>query len=124
MAKSLTEQGKTKTYTKKEVNQKKFLDIFTEKATNIKQTCAAIGISRSRYYEWYKEDIFKSKVDDIVEGLIDDVESQLYMNIMDGKESSIFFFLKTRAKHRGYIERQETEISGGITHDELEVKFI
>jgi len=90
--------------------QKLFLEHFETTATNIKQTCEKIGVSRSRYYEWYKVDTFKKLVDDIVEGLIDDVESQLYSNIMDGKEASIFFFLKTRAKHRGYVEKQEIDM--------------
>ena len=97
---------------KKIDNQNKFLSLFEKHATNIKRTCEAMGISRSRYYEWCKEDTFKKQADDIAEGLIDDVESQLFMNINEGKEASIFFFLKTRAKHRGYIEKQEVEMSG------------
>jgi hypothetical protein len=39
------------------------------------------------------------------ETMIDFVEMKLFENIQAGKEASIFFFLKTKAKHRGYIER-------------------
>jgi len=91
--------------------QKLFMSAFEKHSCNVKQTCTAAGVSRTQYYKWLKVDTFKKLVDDVVEGLIDDVESQLYMNIMDGKESSIFFFLKTRAKHRGYIEKQEIEMN-------------
>jgi hypothetical protein len=39
------------------------------------------------------------------ESMIDFAEMKLFENIQAGKEASIFFFLKTKAKHRGYIER-------------------
>lgn len=37
-------------------------------------------------------------------------ETKLLQNIKDGREASIFFYLKTQAKSRGYIEGRE--ISG------------
>jgi hypothetical protein len=43
----------------------------------------------------------------IKESTIDYVEGKLMENIKDRKEASIFFYLKTQAKHRGYIERSE-----------------
>ena len=39
------------------------------------------------------------------EAMIDFAEMKLFENIQAGKEASIFFYLKTKAKHRGYIER-------------------
>ncbi len=35
------------------------------------------------------------------------------LNIQAGKEASIFFFLKCRAKDRGYVERSEITGAGG-----------
>lgn len=93
------------------MNEDKFIEIFEAKAGNIKQTCKAVGIARSTYYEHYKTDTFKKRVDAVLEGMIDDAESQLHLNMMDGKETSLIFFLKTRAKHRGYIEKQEMDIT-------------
>lgn len=43
------------------------------------------------------------------EAMIDFTEQQLFKNIQGGKEASIFFYLKTKAKHRGYIERVGTQ---------------
>lgn len=37
----------------------------------------------------------------------DEAESQLLNNIRKGDNTAIIFFLKTQAKDRGYIERQE-----------------
>ena len=93
------------------MNEDKFIEIFEAKMGNIKQTCKALGISRQCYYDNYKIDTFKNRVDAVKEGLIDDTESMLYQNIFEGKESSIFFYLKTQAKHRGYIEKVE-EVQG------------
>jgi hypothetical protein len=39
------------------------------------------------------------------EAMIDFAEMKLFENIQAGKEASIFFYLKTKAKHRGYIEK-------------------
>lgn len=67
-----------------------------------------VGVNRTTYYKWLKEDQeFKTQVEQIDEYAIDFVESQLYKNIKEGKEASILFYLKTKAKKRGYIERTE-----------------
>lgn len=97
--------------------QKKFLTIFRDLGCNIAGTCKAMhNMSRQTYYNWKntsKE--FSSQVDDEMEGMIDYVESKLMANIRNEKEASIIFFLKTRAKHRGYVERQETVHEGEMT---------
>jgi hypothetical protein len=43
---------------------------------------------------------------------LDFTELKLHDNIKAGKEASIFFKLKTKGKHRGYIEKQEIQHSG------------
>ena len=51
---------------------------------------------------------------EVTEATIDMVEAELLKNIRAGKEASIFFYLKCKAKHRGYVERQEiTGADGG-----------
>ena len=68
--------------------------------------CKAIGIGRRTYYNWIEEDkTFKEDIDNINESLIDFTESKLLQNIKAGKEASIFFYLKCKAKNRGYMER-------------------
>jgi hypothetical protein len=39
--------------------------------------------------------------------MIDNVESVLYSKALAGEAWAVCFFLKTQAKHRGYVERQE-----------------
>ncbi len=64
------------------------------------------------YMERYA--VCKQAVKDARESMIDIAEGRLYQNINSGDNTAIIFFLKTQAKHRGYIERyeQKTEISG------------
>ena len=40
---------------------------------------------------------------------LDFAESALHNNIREGKETSTIFFLKTRGKKRGYIEKTEVD---------------
>ena len=94
---------------------KKFLKFYVANMGNVKQTCEAMNMSRQTYYKWFNtNDTFKMEAEAVFEGLLDTAESQLHMNIMEGKEASIFFFLKTRGKARGYIERVEQEIKATV----------
>lgn len=92
-------------------DKEKFLELLAKNAGNVSRACKALGCSRRAYYDWYKEDAFKFVVDEIQESLIDDAESQLQKLIKEGNPVSILFFLKTKAKSRGYIERQEQDIT-------------
>jgi hypothetical protein len=72
---------------------------------NITEACSRVGISRQTYYEWYHLDPdFKLEVETIPERIKDFVETALMKQIGSGIPSSTIFFLKTKAKDRGYIE--------------------
>ena len=92
-----------------------FLKALKETHGNITDACTASNVSRSAYYDW-----MEVTVDDIVEGVIDHVESKLFENINKNDTTSIIFFLKTRGKKRGYVERQEIDFENPITG----IKFI
>ena len=67
-----------------------------------------LGISRVQLYRIInKHPTVKEALIDAREEMKDYAESKLFTNIQEGKEASIFFYLKTQAKDRGYIERQE-----------------
>jgi len=76
--------------------------------------CKAAGVPRSTYYKWLKEDKeFKAQVTDIENIALDFGESQLHKQIGDGNTSATIFFLKTKGKKRGYIERNELDLTSG-----------
>ena len=61
----------------------------------------------SRYIREFPE--VKEAAEDAQEQLYDMVESKLYEKIEAGDLTAIIFFLKTRCKHRGYVEKPEIE---------------
>lgn len=74
----------------------------------VSSACETLGISRTTYYKYYNEDAeFKKQVDDIGEATIDFAESKLFELIKSGNTAATIFFLKTKGKKRGYVEKQE-----------------
>lgn len=81
----------------------------------VTSACKAVGISRQTHYNWLNDDLeYKAAVHSIDDIAIDFAESQLHQQIKNGEVSSTIFFLKTKGKKRGYVERQEiTGAEGG-----------
>ena len=74
--------------------------------------CKSVGIERNTHYNWIKEDEdYKAAVDSIQDITLDFAESQLHKQIKDGEVTSTIFYLKTKGKKRGYIERIENDLS-------------
>jgi hypothetical protein len=81
------------------------------------------GIARSTFYEWLNNDLnFAKEVADIQNVALDFAESQLHKQIGDGSTTATIFYLKTKGKNRGYIERQE--ITGAEGERLFQVKII
>lgn len=82
---------------------------------NASFTAQLLGIGRSTLYEWMeKHPIIKTWIHEAGEAQIDHVENKLFELINNGEIAATIFYLKTKGKTRGYIERQETHHSGGI----------
>ena len=107
---------------KKEHIKKKMLLESLENSLGIVSTaCTKANISRSSFYKWYKEDeVFKKKVDEIDNVKLDFVESQLFKNIQKEKERSIIFYLQHKGHKRGYIQKQNIN----LTSNDEEIKKI
>jgi len=76
----------------------------------VTQACKMVGVSRVTYYDYYNNDPeFKKQIDEIQNVALDFAESQLHKQIRDGSTSATIFYLKTKGKNRGYIERQEIQ---------------
>ena len=91
--------------------KKGMLEALTKSLGIVSTACETVGISRTTYYKYYNEDTeFKSQVNDIGDLAIDCAESKLFELIKAGNITAIIFFLKTKGKKRGYVERQELDI--------------
>ena len=111
---------------KKEHIKKKMLIESLENSLGIVSTaCSKVNISRSSFYKWYKEDEeFRKKVDEIDSVKLDFVESQLFKNIQNLKEKSIIFYLQHKGHKRGYIQKQNINLTSNeekINKIEIEI---
>mgnify|MGYP003113694102 CR=1 FL=1 len=108
---------------KSDTIKKKLLLALEQSLGVVTTACKNVGIHRSTYYDYCNNDIeFKEEVDDIQNIAIDFAESQLHKQIQGGNTSATIFYLKTKGKNRGYIERQEiTGAEGMPTNFQIEI---
>lgn len=93
---------------KMEGRKKKFIEIFEKSFGFVSIACENAKIGRTTYYRWLEEDSdFRQKCSDIEEANIDYAENKLLTQIREGNTTATIFYLKTKGKNRGYIERQE-----------------
>ena len=72
----------------------------------VSKACKDANICRTTHYQWMNDDPeYNKAVNDISEFAIDFVESELFRQIKDGNVTAIIFYLKTKGKKRGYIEK-------------------
>lgn len=100
----------------KTLHHKKALISALEQSLGVVTTaCESAGLSRQTFYDYYKTDEdFKAAADDVENIALDFAESQLHKQIKDGNPTSTIFYLKTKGKRRGYVERiEQTGANGG-----------
>ena len=86
--------------------------------------CRKIGLPRSTFYKWMKEDNkFAKEVKDIENIALDFAESQLHSQISGGNTAATIFYLKTKGKKRGYIERSELDLNSGDEPIKINIKI-
>tara|TARA_R100001440_G_scaffold16711_1_gene28271 strand:- start:17494 stop:17853 length:360 start_codon:yes stop_codon:yes gene_type:complete len=103
---------------------KKALIEALEKSLGIVTTaCKQVGIGRTTFYNYYNDDQeFKHQVDDIANMSLDFAESKLLEQIKDNSTAATIFYLKTKGKKRGYVERQEITGADGVpTNVKIEI---
>jgi hypothetical protein len=107
---------------RRDTNKKMMLVALKESLGVVMPACEITGTSRTTHYIWMKEDPeYRRAVEECREMAIDFAESALHKQIKGGGVPSTIFYLKTIGKDRGYVERQELDVDGGLS---LEVQFI
>jgi hypothetical protein len=108
---------------KTEQHKKAIIEALEKSLGVVTTACKIVGVGRTTFYGWMKEDeVFAERVEDIQNIALDFVESKLFENIKDGKTSEMIFYLKTKGKKRGYVERQEiTGADGMPTNFQIEI---
>jgi len=99
---------------KTEQHKKAMLDALEKSLGVVTSACKTVGVGRTTHYLWMQEDKeYKAAVNELSDVAIDFAESQLHKQIREGNSTATIFFLKTKGKKRGYVERQEVDVSSG-----------
>tara|TARA_R110000764_G_scaffold56629_1_gene123328 strand:- start:1793 stop:2161 length:369 start_codon:yes stop_codon:yes gene_type:complete len=103
-------------------NKKALIDALEKSLGVVTSACKSVGLNRSTYYDYYNSDPeFKKSVDELSNIALDFAESNLHKQIKDGNTSATIFYLKTKGKKRGYVERQEITGVEGTKLFEVEI---
>lgn len=95
------------------IKKKAMIEALEKSLGIVTTSCRIVGISRETHYRWMRTDEkYKASVDSIADIALDFAESQLHQQIRDKDTTATIFYLKTKGKKRGYVERYEQEVSG------------
>jgi len=93
-------------------HKKAIIEALEQSLGVVTSACKKVGIGRTTFYGWLRDDkAFAQKVNDIQDVAIDFAESQLHKQIKDGSTAATIFYLKTKGKKRGYVERVEQQVN-------------
>ena len=111
MAKAKAPAKKTPVDNKIQQTKKRLLEALEKSLGVVITACKSAGVDRGTFYQYYnKDEAFRQAVDELENIALDFAESQLHKQIAGGNPTSTIFYLKTKGKKRGYIERIETEV--------------
>lgn len=103
--------AKKKRYTAQQV-----IDALEKAQGYVSKAASILGCSSQTVYNYRDEyKTVKEAWDGIRERRHDFVENALHNAIKEGNVTAIIFYLKTQAKQRGYVERQEVTGAGGAS---------
>jgi hypothetical protein len=106
-------------------DKKAFLKALTKSLGRVSEAAELLNMSRQTHYNWMKlDEEYREAVESIADKALDHVESKLFQ-LIDGATREVvagdeivtikdspnptacIFYLKTKGKKRGYVERQE-----------------
>jgi len=100
--------------------KERVLEALTKSLGIVTNACKAAGVSRSEFYAWkISDDEFRAAVDDVEDIAIDFAETSLHDQIRKGNPTSTIFYLKTKGKKRGYVEKTEVDTKVEFTGQPL-----
>lgn len=103
-------------------HKKKLIEALERSLGIVTPACKEVGVSRETFYRYYREDAdFKAEVDSINDITLDFVENQLLKKIKEGSERSILFYMKYKARKRGYSDSIDITSDGKSIS---QIKFI
>ena len=106
--------------TKTDILKNNLLDALEKSLGVVTSACKIVKCNRSTFYKYYNNDQdFKASVDELQNLTLDFAESQLHKQIQDGNTTATIFYLKTKGKKRGYVERKEVEMTAQVSTSKI-----
>ena len=106
--------------TKTNILKGNLLEALEQSLGVVTTACKIVGCNRSTFYGHYNRDSkFRADVDELQNMTLDFAESQLHKQIKKGNTTATIFYLKTKGKRRGYIERREVEMTAEVSTTKL-----
>lgn len=106
------------------VKKKAMLDALRKTLGIVSLAAKKVGVTRQTHYNWLKADAqYRVEVENILEEEKDFAESHLHQLIQNGNPAATIFYLKTKAKDRGYVERIEQSFADE-TIEEVRVNIV
>ena len=97
-------------------NKRLLIEAMVKSMGVVTQACKMANLDRGTFYNYYNSDPeFKKACDECQDIALDFVESRLMKQIESGDTTGIIFYLRTKGKHRGYLQTNSivTEDSNG-----------
>jgi hypothetical protein len=102
----------------KRLTKNKVKDLLKQAQGNYAAVARAYGVSRQAVQKYVSNDAELSEVaQEARETMLDNAESKLYSEAMNGNTAALIFLLKTQGKRRGYIERAEIQQDSTTRHE-------
>jgi hypothetical protein len=93
---------------------KEFLEAYDRSLGNVSTACRAVGITRRTFYNWKNgNEVFRQSIEELDAYNLDFAETMLMKHIREGDTTSLIFYLKTKGRERGYVERVEATGANG-----------
>lgn len=93
-----------------EQDKKRLLDALEKSLGIVSNACKKLEMSRTTFYQWYKDDpAFALAVDSVGDIALDFAESKLLENVNNGSDTAIIFYLKCKGKNRGYRQDEDRQ---------------
>lgn len=101
-------------------NAEMMIGAIQEASGNLSHAARILHCSRTTVHKYVNNFItVRAVYEEENDKFIDEAEAQLKKAVKRGSLPAVFFALKTKGKHRGYVERQEVEQSG-----KLQVEYV
>nr|DAS78555.1 MAG TPA: Sf6 terminase small subunit gp1, octamer, DNA-binding, CAPS buffer.65A [Caudoviricetes sp.] len=105
----------------KNISIEKIAEVYKKKGCNITAACAALNITRQTFYtRKAKSKKLQELIEEADESMLDFAESKLIEHINNNDITSLIFFLKTKGKKRGYVERTEHDVNANPFQELME----